>query len=233
MITPAHQSVLGSVLSPARRRAFIDWACTGSGLLIEDDYDGEFRYGRQPVGALQAMAPENVAYLGSVSKTLGPALRLGWMVLPRRLVEPVSEAKYYADVQTEVIGQLVLAELIRTHAYDRHVRARRLRYRSRRDELLRRLACEAPEVRARGAAAGLHITLELPPGGAPAGELRAIAAAHGLALLDLGRSWHVADPARPVSVMVGYATPADHAYSAALDALCATLRAAVSGGKAS
>ena len=137
VLTPAHQYPTGVTLHPERRRALTDWARARGGLVIEDDYDGEFRYDRQPVGALQGMAPDHVAYIGTASKTLGPALRLGWMVLPPHLVDPVADAKLHSDHHTEAIGQLTLAELITSHAYDRHVRACRLRYRRRRDLLAR------------------------------------------------------------------------------------------------
>ena len=125
--------------APGAAAALTDWARARGGLIVEDDYDGEFRYDRQPVGALQGMAPEQVVYLGTASKTLGPALRLGWMVLPPHLVDAVADAKLHSDHHTESIGQLALAELITSHAYDRHVRACRLRYRRRRDQLLDRL----------------------------------------------------------------------------------------------
>ncbi|MFC7329558.1 PLP-dependent aminotransferase family protein [Marinactinospora rubrisoli] len=229
VVTPAHQAILGMVLAPERRRALVGWAGSGGRLLVEDDYDGEFRYGRQPVGALQQMAPEHVAYLGTASKTLAPGIRLGWMVLPRRLVGPVAEAKSYADSGTEVIGQLVLAELIRDHEYDRHVRAQRLRYRRRRDELLRRLARDVPEVRARGAAAGVQLLLELPPGGASEADVTERAAARGLIVAATSAVWQTPDPHRPPGILVGYATPPDHGYPAALDALIATLREVLDG----
>ncbi|HEX5596087.1 MAG TPA: PLP-dependent aminotransferase family protein, partial [Micromonosporaceae bacterium] len=139
VLTPAHQYPTGVPLHPARRRAAIAWARDHQGLVIEDDYDGEFRYDRQPVGALQGMAPEHVAYVGTAAKTLGPALRLAWMALPERLVEPVSHAKRLTDLHTETLGQLALTEMITSHTYDRHIRACRLHYRRRRDLLIERL----------------------------------------------------------------------------------------------
>jgi GntR family transcriptional regulator/MocR family aminotransferase len=227
VLTPAHQAALGVVLGPARRRALVDWAASTGGLLVEDDYDGELTYGRQPVGALQAIAPEQVVYAGTASKTLGPAVRLGWLVAPRRLIDAVTEAKLYADAQTESIGQLVLAELIRRYDYDRHVRAQRLKYRRRRDELLRRLARDVPTVRARGAAAGVQLLLELPADGPAESEVLHVAAAHGVRIAALRPAWQDDRPSRPGGIVVGYATPADHAWSDALDALIDVLRTAL------
>ncbi len=156
LLTPAHQFPLGSVLSPQRRADAARWAAGTGGLVIEDDYDGEFRYDRQPVGALQALAPEHVVYVGTASKTLAPGLRLGWLVLPARLVDAVADAKARADAHTSSLEQLTLAEFITSGAYDRHVRRARLNYRRRRDRLIAALARRAPDVRLTGIAAGLH-----------------------------------------------------------------------------
>ncbi|MGC1753554.1 MAG: PLP-dependent aminotransferase family protein, partial [Trebonia sp.] len=147
LLTPAHQFPLGSVLSPRRRADAARWAAGSGGLIIEDDYDGEFRYDRQPVGALQALAPEHVIYAGTVSKTLAPGLRLGWLVLPARLTEAVASAKARSDAHTSSFEQLTLAEFITSGAYDRHVRRVRLAYRRRRDRLVAALATHAPGVR--------------------------------------------------------------------------------------
>ncbi|MEU5887726.1 PLP-dependent aminotransferase family protein [Streptomyces sp. NPDC047461] len=213
VLTPAHQYPTGVTLHPARRRAFSDWARARGGLLVEDDYDGEFRYDRQPVGALQGMAPGHVVYLGTASKTLGPALRLGWMVLPPHLVDAVADAKLHSDHHTESIGQLALAELIGSHAYDRHVRACRLRYRRRRDQLLHRLGERRP---VRGIAAGLHALVEV----ADEKEAMARAEAAGLAVGRLGDHWHAPDAeGRPQGLVVGYGTPRERVYPEALEAL--------------
>jgi GntR family transcriptional regulator/MocR family aminotransferase len=223
VVTPAHQFPTGVALHPGRRRALVDWARRHDVLIVEDDYDGEFRYDRQPVGALQGTAPEQVIYIGSASKTLGPAVRLGWLVLPEALVEPIADAKRYADVHTEVIGQLTLAELIRGHAYDRHVRACRLRYRRRRNLLMERLAPALGEgFVMHGIAAGLHGRLDLPPGGPAEVDVVAAAARNELTLDRLGPHWH--DPAgRPQGLVVGFAASGEGAYPGALDALQRTL----------
>ena len=219
VLTPAHQYPTGVTLHPSRRHALAAWA-RGGGLVIEDDYDGEFRYDRQPVGALQGMAPDHVVYLGTASKTLGPALRLGWMVLPPRLVGPVAEAKLYSDFHTGAVGQLALAELIRDHGYDRHVRAGRLRYRRRRDLLVSRLAGRyAPS----GIAAGLQALVRLGPEGPGEAEVRARAARAGLALGTLGDHWHEPAAGRPQGLIIGYGTPGEGRYPAAVDALVRVL----------
>src|SRR5205085_8988500 len=99
-------------LPAARRAALLEWAAEHDGLVIEDDYDGEYRYDRDPVGALQGLAPERVAYLGSARKVLAPAVRIGWMVLPSRLERAAAEEKAWADAGTPLPGQLALADLI-------------------------------------------------------------------------------------------------------------------------
>src|SRR5258706_14616867 len=137
------------------------------------------------------MAADHVAYLGTASKTLGPALRLGWMVLPERLLEPVLDAKRHADLHTEVIGQLTLADMLPSHAYDRHVRACRLRYRRRLDLLVTRLAGGPFAVH--GIAAGLHVSIDLGGPREREADLLGRAEAHGLALGDLRGHWHHPD----------------------------------------
>ncbi|MEU9185383.1 PLP-dependent aminotransferase family protein [Streptomyces sp. NPDC048484] len=212
VVTPAHQYPTGVTLHPERRRALTDWARARGGVIVEDDYDGEFRYDRQPVGALQGMSPGQVVYLGTASKTLGPALRLGWMVLPPHLVDAVTDAKLHSDHHTESIGQLALAELITSHAYDRHVRACRLRYRRRRDQLLDLLG-ERRGVR--GIAAGLHALVDV----ADEGAVLARAAEKGLAVGHLGEHWHGSGDGRPQGLVVGYGTPRERVYPEALEAL--------------
>ncbi|MEU7054470.1 PLP-dependent aminotransferase family protein [Streptomyces sp. NPDC046197] len=219
VVTPAHQYPTGVILHPERRRRLTDWARARGGLIVEDDYDGEFRYDRQPVGALQGMAPGHVVYLGTASKTLGPALRLGWMVLPPQLVDAVADAKLHSDHHTESIGQLALAELIDSHAYDRHVRACRLRYRRRRDQLLDRLGSRRP---VRGIAAGLHALVEV----TDEAEVLARAEAEGLAVGRLGDHWHAPDEGRRQGLVVGYGTPRERMYPEALDVLVKVLTAA-------
>ncbi|MFC5799634.1 PLP-dependent aminotransferase family protein [Streptomyces formicae] len=221
LLTPAHQFPMGVALQPGRRAAAVDWARRTNGLILEDDYDGEFRYDRQPVGALQGLDPDRVVYLGTASKALAPGLRVGWMVLPESLAEEVAAAKGESDWASGTPDQLTLAEFIASGAYDRHVRAMRLRYRRRRDQLVAALAERAPGIRVSGIAAGLHAVLELPPG-TEASVVQA-AAWQGLALEGLARFRHPATPATRDALVVGYGTPPDSAWSGALDALCRVL----------
>ncbi|SEF26040.1 GntR family transcriptional regulator / MocR family aminotransferase [Amycolatopsis pretoriensis] len=222
LLTPAHQFPTGGPLHHDRRTAVLDHVRATGGVLIEDDYDGEFRYDRKPVGAVQGLDPERVVYVGSVSKSLSPALRLGWLVLPEALVDPVLAAKGEREAWAGVLDQLTLAEFLKAGAYDRHIRRMRQRYRRRRDLLVDALANRAPHVVPAGIAAGLHAVLRLPPGT----EQSAVKAAawQGLALDGLAAFRH---PASTMSTMdglvVGYATPPEHAYPAAIEALCRAL----------
>jgi GntR family transcriptional regulator / MocR family aminotransferase len=233
VVTPAHQYPTGATMHPDRRHALAEWARTAGRLVIEDDYDGEFRYDRQPVGALQGMAPGRVAYVGTAAKTLGPALRLGWMVLPDHLVGPVAEEKRHDDAHTEVPGQLTLAEFITSHAYDKHIRSCRLRYRRRRDLLIARLAPgpgrSLPGLRIGGIAAGLQTLLSLPAEGPGEQELIARAAQHGLALDGLAGHWHQPGDHLP-GIVIGFGTPSQRAYPVALEALARVLHASAGRG---
>ena len=222
LLTPAHQFPLGSVLSPRRRADAARWAAGSGGLIIEDDYDGEFRYDRQPVGALQALAPEHVIYAGTVSKTLAPGLRLGWLVLPARLTEAMASAKARSDAHTSSFEQLTLAEFITSGAYDRHVRRVRLAYRRRRDRLVAALAAHAPGVRVTGIAAGLHAVAELGPGQREE-QVIARAAARGVAIEGLG-GYALREHTRGPALVIGYATPPEHGYTTALARLVAAIR---------
>ncbi|MYS88228.1 MULTISPECIES: PLP-dependent aminotransferase family protein [Streptomyces] len=222
LLTPAHQFPTGGPLHPARRAAVIDWARVRGGLVLEDDYDGEFRYDRKPVGAVQGLDPEHVIHIGSVSKSLSPAVRLGWMVLPERYVDAVLAVKGDREAWASVLDQLSLADFVVSGAYDRHVRRMRQRYRGRRDRLVAALAEHAPLIEATGIAAGLHAVLRLPPG-TEASTVKA-AAWQGIALDGLAAFRHPdTDTAAGDGLVVGYATPSDHAYGPALEALCRAL----------
>ncbi|MFJ8540843.1 PLP-dependent aminotransferase family protein [Streptomyces sp. NPDC093586] len=221
LLTPAHQFPMGVPLHPDRRAAVVDWARRTGGLVLEDDYDGEFRYDRQPVGALQGLDPDRVVYLGTASKSLAPGLRLAWAVLPPGLADDLTASRGGLDT-SGVLDQLTLAEFLTSGAYDRHVRAARLRYRRRRDALVAALADRAPEVRVTGIAAGLHAVLRLPPGTEQ--QVVRAAAWQGLGLYGLSLFRHPEAATEPLdAVVVGYGTPPDHAWAGALDALCRAL----------
>jgi len=222
LLTPAHQYPLGVALAPARRRQVAAWAAQIGAVVIEDDYDGEFRYDRQAVGALQSLAPEHVVYVGTASKSLVPGLRLGWLALPADLVEAVTERKLAAGKLTSSLDQLALAEFIRAGGYDRQVRRARLIYRQRRDRLVGALAREVPDVRVSGIAAGLHVLVRLPAGRSE-DDVVARAAERGLALQGLAGS-RAGELQLGPALIVGYATPPGHAFSAAVARLCAVLR---------
>jgi GntR family transcriptional regulator/MocR family aminotransferase len=162
LVTPSHQFPLGMGLAPERRAALVEWAEARDGWILEDDYDGEYRFDREPVGALQALAPARVSYMGSASKTLAPALRLGWIVAPPALAESVADAKALADAGSPQIDQLALAHFIERGELDRHLRRMRLSYRRRRDALVAGLAEHLPELTVEGIPAGLHIAARLP-----------------------------------------------------------------------
>jgi GntR family transcriptional regulator/MocR family aminotransferase len=163
IVTPAHQYPLGTVMSPDRRTGLVDWARRHEAWIIEDDYDGEFRYDRRPVGALQGIAPDRVAYLGTTSKTLGAGLRIGWLVLPPGLRAAMADQRG-RDSDVSQLDQAILARFIGRGDLDRHVRRVRPLYRARRDQLLAALhsAFDRPDIR--GVSAGLHLTLALPDG---------------------------------------------------------------------
>ena len=164
VLTPAHQNPTGAVLSGERRKALLAWLRRAEAVAIEDDYDAEYRYDRAATGALQGLDPDRVVYAGSVSKTLAPALRLGWLVVPPSLLEAVTYEKLLADRGTARIEQHAFAHFLDRGELDRHLRRMRARYRRRRDVLVTALADALPEAIVRGAAAGLHVTVELADG---------------------------------------------------------------------
>ena len=221
VLTPAHQFPLGVTLRPERRRAAVEWAIARAGLVIEDDYDGEFRYDRQPVGAMQALAPDHVVYAGTASKSLAPGLRLGWLVLPAPLVDEVIAATEAAGALSSSLDQLTMVTFLTSGGYDRQIRHARLLYRRRRDRLATAVREHAPQVRVTGIAAGLHALLRL-PGDQSEDEIVASAAGHGLAVEGLA-SYRATPDRHGPALVVGYGRPPDHAFTAALARLCAVL----------
>jgi GntR family transcriptional regulator / MocR family aminotransferase len=217
-LAPAHQFPLGAVLHPERRTAAIAWARATAGLVIEDDYDAELRYDRQPVDALQARDPEHVVFAGTTSKTLAPGLRLGWLLLPSTLIESVVNLRHVEDVHVPAPDQLAFSELLVSQAFERHVRRMRARYRVRRDRLLAMLAERAPTATPVGISAGLRVLLELPAGAPSADELALRAAEQSIELLPVGRCYHSGRPTRD-GLVIGYAALPEHAFESGVTAL--------------
>jgi GntR family transcriptional regulator / MocR family aminotransferase len=229
LLTPAHHNPQGMPLHPSRRTAVVEWAQRTDGYVFDDDYDGEFRYDRQPVGALQALCPERVAYMGSTSKSMAQTLRLGWMALPDALIDPVIEAAGGQQFYVDAINQLTMADFIASGQYDRHIRRMRARYRRRRDTLVDALA--GFNVGISGLSAGLNMLLTLPDGSER--EVLQRAGEAGLTLQGLSLMRHpLAGPEipSPDGILVGFAASAEHAFSRAVEALCGVLRASGLGG---
>jgi len=210
-VTPAHQFPIGGVLSAARRGDLVRWLRDRGAFALEDDYDAEFRYDQAPVGALQGLAPDRVLYAGTASKTLAPALRLGWLVVPPELVETMARELRRWSEGPPRIDQDALADMITSGAYDRHLRKMRRYYRDRRDRLLSCLASALPGLVTEGAAAGLHVTLRLPGRIDAAGEARIVQhlRRHGVASEGLGR--YSKTCAGPRRLFIGYGRIADSA----------------------
>ncbi|WP_381568199.1 aminotransferase class I/II-fold pyridoxal phosphate-dependent enzyme [Streptomyces eurythermus] len=200
LLTPAHQFPTGVVTSGERRRELLEWARAG-GLILEDDYDAEHRYDRPPVPALRALLADRVCYMGSASKLLAPALRIGWLVAPARYRSALVDAKRFNDLGNAVLPQLVLARLMESGALERHLRLVRGRHRRRRDAMITALAGQLPGAVVHGAAAGLHLTVTY-PGDVPDTEFAAAALAHGVKCHPL--SWHRQTPGPP-GLVLGYA----------------------------
>jgi GntR family transcriptional regulator/MocR family aminotransferase len=220
VVGAAHQFPTGTVLSAARRARLVRWAREVRGYVVEDDYDAEFRYDHHPVAVMQGMDPGRVFLLGSVSKTLSPALGLGWLVAPPAMARVLRAANPVAAAPP-VLDQLALATFVDRGWYDAHLRASRRRFRTRRDLLVRTLAAEVPRGRAAGTAAGLHVLLHLPAGTDTRATIRA-AAAEGLRLADLA-DYGTHAPAAPALVL-GYGNVGDTEIPAAVALLRATLR---------
>ncbi len=201
IVTPAHQFPTGCVLGSERRAALIEWAEQGERLIVEDDYDAEYRHDRAGVGALQGLAPERVLYIGSASKRLAPGMRLGWMLMPSWLAWSLIQTKAVEDAGSEVVGQLALHDFIARGELDRHIRRMRLVYQRRRQALIGALGRWIPEARVGNAAAGLYELVELPPGtDEPA--LLAAAAERGIGLEGL--SQHRFHPGGPPTLVLGF-----------------------------
>ncbi|MFI0938330.1 PLP-dependent aminotransferase family protein [Streptomyces sp. NPDC021020] len=217
VVTPAHQWPTGVVLAPERRLALVAWARRRDAVVIEDDYDAEFRYDREPVGALQGLAPDRVVALGTVSKTLVPALRIGWMLCPPGLTGPLTELKDLSDRGTPTLDQLALARLMASGRFDRHLRRMRVRYAARRTALLDALAAHAPALPVTGLAAGFH-AVALLPAGRTEHDVVTAALARGVGLYGVGTCR--ADPsAGPAQIVLGYGNVGERAIAEGIAAV--------------
>jgi GntR family transcriptional regulator / MocR family aminotransferase len=222
VVTPAHQWPTGVVLAPERRQALVAWAAAHDATIVEDDYDAEFRYDREPVGALQGLAPDRVATLGTVSKSLAPSLRLGWIVCPPALADEVAEEKRRSDRGSPGLDQLVVARLIESGRFDRHLRRMRGVYARRRRALLDALAEHAPEVTLTGLAAGFHAVAHLPQ---PAEERAVVAAARARSVGLHGMSDNRSSGATtPTQLVVGFGNLSERAIQAGIAAVGDLLR---------
>ena len=217
--TPAHQFPMGAVLSAARRAALVEWARERDGWIVEDDYDGEFRYDRRPIGAMQGLDPDRVVYGGTASKSLAPGLGLAWLVLPPGLIEPVLDTMRLQRHAVSSIEQAALADFIASGRLDRHVRAQRRRYLRRRDAMLHVLHDKAPWLEVTGVSAGLHVTGLLHD--RVERDVIERAARQSVALFGIGNHSIVASAQQ--GLVIGYGRSAAHAFPHALETLARVL----------
>jgi GntR family transcriptional regulator / MocR family aminotransferase len=222
VLTPAHQWPTGGVLSPGRRHELAVWATGCDGVIIEDDYDAEFRYDREPVGVLQGLAPDRVISIGTVSKSLAPAMRIGWLLCPPALAPALAAEKELGDRGSPTLDQLALATLIESGRYDRHLRRMRGVYSQRRDVLTGALAEHAPAVRLTGLAAGFHAVAHLP---APLREQEVIAAARARSVRLYGMSdYRAGRGTEPAQLVLGFGNLGERAIAAGIAAISDLLR---------
>jgi GntR family transcriptional regulator / MocR family aminotransferase len=217
VVTPAHQSPTGVVLAARRRHALVDWAVRNDGFIVEDDYDSEFRYDREPVGVLQGLAPGRVFTIGTTSKSLAPAVRLGWVLAPPAHAAAVAEEKRISDRGSSTLDQLVLAALLESGRYDRHLRRMRAVYAGRRAALIAALARHAPGVRLTGLAAGFHAVAHLPA----ATDERAVVAAARERLVGLHPmgEYRATDAPAPPQLVLGFGQVGERAIEPGIAAV--------------
>ena len=222
VMTPAHHYPTGVVMTPERRSALIAWARKREALIVEDDYDVEYRFGRPPMASLQGLAPDLVAFVGTTSKTLAPALRLAWMVPPSHLIDEVENVLLVTGVTPPTLDQVAMASFIEDAALERHLRAMRRRYRAKREVLIDLLAAHTPDVSVGGTAAGLHLVAWL-PAGADEHESAMRARANGVGLHELHRHCTTHAPSPP-ALLLGFALPTESELTAATQILAKAIR---------
>jgi GntR family transcriptional regulator/MocR family aminotransferase len=228
ILTPAHQHPMGVVLAGERRSQLLAWLRERDAIAIEDDYDAEYRYDRAAVGALQGLEPDRVVYAGSVSKTLAPALRIGWLVVPPALLDAVAEEKIRADRGTGRIDQHAFADFLTRGELDRHLRRMRTRYRARRDALVEAIAAELPEATVQGIAAGLHALVELPESDDEQAILEEVRDRR--IHLETMRDYWPPEGSGPPTLMLGYAKMSEPTIRAGVHEIAEAVRAARSRG---
>src|SRR6266487_682226 len=217
VVTPAHQAPTGVVLAAKRRHALVEWAARNDGFVIEDDYDSEFRYDREPVGMLQGLAPDRVFAIGTVSKSLAPAVRLGWVLVPPLLIDAVAAEKRVSDRGSSGLDQLAVAALLESGRYDRHLRHMRAVYARRRRVLIDSLARHAPGIRLTGLAAGFHAVAHLPHS---ADEQAVVIAARHRSIGLYGMAPQQAMPAAaPPQLVLGFGNLSERAIESGITAV--------------
>ena len=222
VVTPAHQSPTGVVLAATRRHALVEWAARTDGFVVEDDYDSEFRYDREPVGVLQGLAPDRVFAIGTVSKSLAPAVRLGWVLVPPPLIDAVAAEKRVSDRGSSGLDQLVVAALLESGRYDRHLRHMRALYARRRGLLIDALATHAPWVTLSGLAAGFHAVAHLPDS---ADEQAVVTSARQRQVGLYGMGPQRATPAgAPPQLVLGFGNVSERAVEPGIAAVADLLR---------
>jgi GntR family transcriptional regulator / MocR family aminotransferase len=220
ILTPSHQWPTGAVLPAESRAAVLRWANRRGALIVEDDYDAEFRYDQAPIGAMQGLAPDQVVYAGTASKTLAPGLRLGWLVVPGHLVDDLAAAKVAMDRGSPVLDQLAFADFLSHGEFDRHLRRMRPIYRRRRDALLKALRERIPDLEPAGIAAGLHLVVWLPSDLDEAGVVNS-AAERGLNVYGVA-PYRISSPGRG-GLIFGYATLGERTIIEGIDLLATTI----------
>jgi GntR family transcriptional regulator / MocR family aminotransferase len=222
VVTPAHQSPTGVVLAPSRRHALVEWAMRNGTFIVEDDYDSEFRYDREPIGVLQGLVPDRVFTIGTASKALVPGVRLGWVLAPRSLAGAVAAEKLISDRGSSTLDQLTLEALIRSGRYDRHLRRMRAMYARRRAQLMAALSRYAPAVRLTGLAAGFHAVAHLP---SSSDEQDVVAAARERLVGLYGMSpYRATRSAAPPQLVLGFGNVSERAIEPAINAVADLLR---------
>jgi GntR family transcriptional regulator/MocR family aminotransferase len=229
LVSPAHQFPTGVALSADRRSELVSWARSKDGLIVEDDYDAEFRYDRSPIGAMQGLAPDHVAYLGSTGKTLAPAIRVAWAVLPPSILDRVADELLETVLHVSGIDQLAFADFLARGDYDRHLRRMRALYRSRRDVLVDALAEYLPDLRVTGAAAGLHVVLELPSRELES-SVRRLARSRGV-LVDSLSQHALPGYQGPAGLLIGYGAVAAPAIPLAVEQIADAVRVSASASR--